>query len=185
MLVNKRILNVFKKKISILHTAFKQARKSGGNALKKVVNGWKFGPNYILKVFYNEVDVLKLKKKWLRSTDRWEIYSKSAWPSKQLNGFAWKRNWKLSWKRRRRKMTIIRDDLNAWQKTLQTCVRKKSQEAQQRKNLFSTTPDSIRHVLKKTIEGTMSHNPVIPSFIQLCCHKGWSLQWGHWSVRDF
>ena len=61
VLVNKRILNVFKKKISILHTAFKRASKSGGNALKKVVNGWKFGPNYKLKVFYNEVDVLKLK----------------------------------------------------------------------------------------------------------------------------
>ena len=62
VLVNKRILNVFKKKISILQTAFKRASKSGGNALKKVVNGWKFGPNYKLKVFYNEVDVLKLKK---------------------------------------------------------------------------------------------------------------------------
>ena len=59
--VNKRILNVFKKKISILHTAFKRASKSGGKALKKLVNGWKFGPNYKLKVFYNEVDVLKLK----------------------------------------------------------------------------------------------------------------------------
>ena len=45
--VNKRILNVFKKKISILHTAFKRASKSE--------------PNYKLKVFYNEVDVLKLK----------------------------------------------------------------------------------------------------------------------------
>ena len=45
--VNKRILNVFKKKISILQTAFKRASKSG--------------PNYKLRVFYNEVDVLKLK----------------------------------------------------------------------------------------------------------------------------
>ena len=59
--VNKRILNVFKKNISILHTAFKRASKSGGKALKKLVNGWKFGPNYKFKVFYNEVDVLKLK----------------------------------------------------------------------------------------------------------------------------
>ena len=61
MEVNKRILNVFKKKISILHTAFKRASKSGGKALKKLVNGWKFGPNYKFKVFHNEVDVLKLK----------------------------------------------------------------------------------------------------------------------------
>ena len=61
MEVNKRILNVFKKKISILHTAFKRASKSGGKALKKLVNGWKLGPNYKLKVLYNEVDVLKLK----------------------------------------------------------------------------------------------------------------------------
>ena len=91
--VNKRILNVFKKKISIFNTAilvprgcdpfgqrmsrsmalakwiaasgdenaFKRASKSGGKALKKLVNGWKFGPNYKFKVFYNEVDVLKLK----------------------------------------------------------------------------------------------------------------------------
>ena len=61
MEVNKRILNVFKKKISILPTAFKRASKSGGKALKKLVNRWKFGPNYKFKVFYNEVDVLKLK----------------------------------------------------------------------------------------------------------------------------
>ena len=56
--VNKPILNVFKKNISILHRAFKRASKSG--------------PNYKLKVFYNEVDVLKLKGDcdWLRGEKR-------------------------------------------------------------------------------------------------------------------
>ena len=81
MEVNKRILNVFKKKISILHTAFKWASKSGGKALKKLVNGWKFGPNYKFKVFYNEVYVLKLKGDCDRLiTDRtcaWGNFTKS------------------------------------------------------------------------------------------------------------
>ena len=61
VLINSRITNVFKKKISTLHTAFKRASKSGGNALKKLVNGWKNGQKYRFKVFYNEVDVLQLK----------------------------------------------------------------------------------------------------------------------------
>ena len=60
-MINSRITNVFKKKISTLHTAFKRASKSGGNALKKLVNGWKNGQKYRFKVFYNEVDVLRLK----------------------------------------------------------------------------------------------------------------------------
>ena len=52
----------FRKKISILlYIAFKRVSKSGGKALKKLVNGWKFGGNYKLKVFYNEADVLELK----------------------------------------------------------------------------------------------------------------------------
>ncbi|KAK2551045.1 hypothetical protein P5673_028102, partial [Acropora cervicornis] len=63
-----RVMTV-KKKISILlYIAFKRASKSGGKALKKLVNGWKFAPNYKLKVFYNEVDVLELKD--LRSAGR-------------------------------------------------------------------------------------------------------------------
>ena len=53
---------------SSIYTAFKRASKSGGKALTKLVNGWKFGPNYKLKVFYNEVDVLELKD--LRSAER-------------------------------------------------------------------------------------------------------------------
>ena len=61
VLINSRITNVFKKKISTLHTAFKRASKSGGNALKKLVNGWKNGQKHRFKVFYNEVDVLRLK----------------------------------------------------------------------------------------------------------------------------
>ena len=62
-------MNVFKKKISFLHTTFRQASKSGGKALKKLLKGWKFGPNYKLKMFYNEVDVLELKGS-LRSAER-------------------------------------------------------------------------------------------------------------------
>ena len=45
----------------ILNIACKWASKSGGKALKKLVKGWKFGPNYRLIVFFKEVDVLELK----------------------------------------------------------------------------------------------------------------------------
>ena len=65
---SKRILNVFNKNLSILHSAFKWASKLREKALKKLVNGWKFGPNHRLIVFYNKVDVLELKR--LRSAGR-------------------------------------------------------------------------------------------------------------------
>ena len=61
VVTNSRIINVFKKKISIIQTAFKKASKLGGSTLKRLVNKWKTGPKYRFKVFYNEVDVIKLK----------------------------------------------------------------------------------------------------------------------------
>ena len=50
VVINSRILNVFKKKISILQTAYRRASKAGGKSLA-----------YQFKIFYNEVDVRKVK----------------------------------------------------------------------------------------------------------------------------
>ena len=43
VVVNIRILNVFKKKISVLQTAFRRERKAGGKSLAKLLNRWKTG----------------------------------------------------------------------------------------------------------------------------------------------
>ena len=54
--LNSRILNVFKKKISVLQTAYRRASKAGGQSLAKLLNGWKTGPKYQFKIYYNEVE---------------------------------------------------------------------------------------------------------------------------------
>ena len=54
--LNSRILNVFKKKISVLQTAYRPASKAGGQSLAKLLNGWKTGPKYQFKIYYNEVE---------------------------------------------------------------------------------------------------------------------------------
>ena len=41
VVTNSRILNVFRKKISLLHSAFKKASKSGGKSIKKLIDSWK------------------------------------------------------------------------------------------------------------------------------------------------
>ena len=61
VVINSRILNVFKKKISILQKAYRRASKAGGKSLAKLLNGWKTRPKYQFKFFYNEVDVRKVK----------------------------------------------------------------------------------------------------------------------------
>ena len=75
-------------------------------------------------VFYNEVDVLELKV-----CDRLGGKKKTALEerllSKQLKGFASKRNLKLPGKSHKRKIRRTGDDLKFWQKRLQTCARKK------------------------------------------------------------
>ena len=39
--ITSRILTVFRKKISLLHSAFKKASKSGGKSIKKLIDSWK------------------------------------------------------------------------------------------------------------------------------------------------
>ena len=61
VVVNIRILNVFKKKISSLQTAYRRASKTGEKSLAKLLNGWKTGPKYQFKIYSNEVAVPKVK----------------------------------------------------------------------------------------------------------------------------
>ena len=133
VLVNKRILNVFKKKISILHTAFKRASKLEGKALKKVVNGWKFGPNYKLKVFYNEVDVLKLKNDCDRQGTRrvcvTEQAAKRICPEEKLKTALEKAQKKDDENKRRFKRLA--------KKVADMCSKTKSRSPAIKKNLFS------------------------------------------------
>ena len=61
VVVNIRILNVFKKNISLLQTAYRRASKTGEKSLAKLLNGWKTGPKYRFKIYSNEVAVQKVK----------------------------------------------------------------------------------------------------------------------------
>ena len=61
VVVNIRILNVFKKKISLLQTAYRRASKTGEKSLAKLLNGWKTGPKYRFKIYSDEVAVQKVK----------------------------------------------------------------------------------------------------------------------------
>ena len=54
VVINSRIDNVFRKKISLLHSAFKKASRSGGKNIKKLTDSWK-AKNYSFKIFYHEL----------------------------------------------------------------------------------------------------------------------------------
>ena len=41
VVINCRIINVFRKKISFLHSAFKKASRSGGKCIRKFIDSWK------------------------------------------------------------------------------------------------------------------------------------------------
>ena len=58
---NIRILNVFKKKISVLQTAYGRASKAGEKSLANLLNGWKTGPKYRFRIYSNEVAMQKGK----------------------------------------------------------------------------------------------------------------------------
>ena len=61
VVVNIRILNVFKKKISVLQTAYRRASKAGEKSLAKLLNGCKTGPKDQFKIYPNKVAVQKVK----------------------------------------------------------------------------------------------------------------------------
>ena len=60
VVVNSRILNVFKK-ISVVQTAYRRASKAGGKSLAKLLNGWKTGPKYQFEIYYDEIEVQRVK----------------------------------------------------------------------------------------------------------------------------
>ena len=61
VVVNSRILNVFKKKISLLQTAYRRASKPREKSLAKLLNGWKTGPKYQFNIYSNEVKSFEVK----------------------------------------------------------------------------------------------------------------------------
>ena len=61
VVVNSRILNVFKKKISFLQMAYRCASKAGEKSQAKLLDGWKTGPKYQFNIYSNEVKSVKVK----------------------------------------------------------------------------------------------------------------------------
>lgn len=59
--VSSRLFNIFKKRFSILQSAYKRARKSGGTPANRLVNSWK-NSTYSLSVHYNEIEVIDLHR---------------------------------------------------------------------------------------------------------------------------
>ena len=54
VVVNSRIINLFRKKISLLHSAFKKFSRCGGKSINKLIDSWKV-KNYSFKIFYHEL----------------------------------------------------------------------------------------------------------------------------------
>ena len=61
MIINSRIINVFKKKISLLRSQIKKAGQRSGLYLKRLKGKWK-KEHYSFKIFYNEIDVCQLQQ---------------------------------------------------------------------------------------------------------------------------
>lgn len=59
-MVGSRIVNVFKKKIYTLFSAFNRAKRAGGKSLTKLMNVWDVGPKYKFTIYYNELDVVNV-----------------------------------------------------------------------------------------------------------------------------
>ena len=55
MIVNSRIINIFRKKIGVQAGQVKAESKKGGSCVKRLLNQWK-GKTYDFDVFYHEVD---------------------------------------------------------------------------------------------------------------------------------
>lgn len=60
--VGSRLLNIFKKRISLILSVYKKARKAGGTPTKRLLNTWK-NTNFKVNIYYTEIDVIDLSKK--------------------------------------------------------------------------------------------------------------------------
>ena len=61
IIINSRILEVFRKKIFCPEKVVKKASKCGGRQLNALLTKLRTGRCYSFKVYYNEVDVVQLK----------------------------------------------------------------------------------------------------------------------------
>ena len=61
VIINSRIINVFKKKISLLLSALKKAGQKGSRHVKKLKEKWQ-KETYSFKVFYNEIEACQLQQ---------------------------------------------------------------------------------------------------------------------------
>ena len=59
VVINSRVINVFKKKISILNSKLKSASNFGGRQAKKLLDAWKSN-TYSFKIYYHELDAKKV-----------------------------------------------------------------------------------------------------------------------------
>ena len=59
VVINSRVINVFKKKISILNSKLKSAGNFGGRQAKKLLDAWKSN-TYSFKIYYHELDAKKV-----------------------------------------------------------------------------------------------------------------------------
>ena len=59
VIINSRIINVFKKKISLLLSALKKAGQKGSRHVKKLKEKWQ-KEAYSFKVFYDEIETCQL-----------------------------------------------------------------------------------------------------------------------------
>ena len=113
--------------------------------------------NCRLIVFYNEVDVLELKG--LRSAGRREKSTLEECTNEQsAKRICVGEEFKISGKSHRRKIRRARDDVNFWQKRLQTCARKKGQETQRSKSQQYTRRHQarVKKQLKEQCHTTLS-----------------------------
>ena len=62
VIINSRIINVFKKKISLLFSALKKAGQKGSRHVKKLKEKWQ-KETYSFKVFYDEIETCQLHQK--------------------------------------------------------------------------------------------------------------------------
>lgn len=61
LILNNRIVNVFKKKISLLLSALRKAGQKGGRHVKKLKEKWQ-KETYSFKIFYNEIEACQLQE---------------------------------------------------------------------------------------------------------------------------
>ena len=80
VVVNNRIINVFRKKIGSRCAELKRVKKkSGGFGVKRIINKWR-DQTYDMKIFYHELDKYVIEKEKGKN-EQW----KNLWRMKQLS----------------------------------------------------------------------------------------------------